>query len=409
MIAPQSFGMFMARRMIDDQITRVAASLSYTTSLAVVPAFALVLAILSAFPAFQGVRASVQDFVLGNFLPSTSLKISEQLSEFIDKAGSATAFGVIGLAVTSIMLLLTIESAFNRIFRVRRMRPLYLRLLVLWTVVTVGPFLVGVSFTMVGLFGMPADFAGTEAGRLAALALGWVMPTLLSWIAISFVYVIVPNRRIKLADAALGAFGAALAFAVLRSGFASYIGSGSSYETIYGAVAAVPVFLVWVFFSWIVIMAGAVITATLPEWRFNRAGGSEAGLARIGYALEVIAKLAAAQNTGTGLPTGALARVLSIPDLTLGDVLDRLKAGHFVAVTDDGRWILSRDLDRVALADIVHHFGFGIDLTSRMDFPGEIGKRLDQVLRRAADSERTVLSVSLANLLGTADGERAPE
>ena len=242
MIAPQSFGMFMVRRMLDDQITRVAASLSYTTTLALVPAFALVLAMLTAFPAFQDVRVAVQDFILGNFLPSTSLKISEQLTGFIDQAGRATAFGVIGLAATSIMLLLTIESAFNRIFRVRRMRPLYLRLLVLWAVVTVGPFLVGVSFTLVGVFGMPADVMGTDVARWAALILGQVMPTVLSWVAMTFVYIVVPNRRIALVDAAIGAAAASFAFALLRAGFAAYIGSMSNYETIYGAAAAVPVF-----------------------------------------------------------------------------------------------------------------------------------------------------------------------
>lgn len=402
-VAPESFGMFMSRRMFDDQILRVAASLSFTTSLAVVPAFALLLAMLTAFPAFQNVRFIVQDFILSNFLPTTSLKISEQLAGFVDKAGSVTAFGVIGLAVTSIMLLLTIEAAFNRIFRVRRARPLYLRLLVLWAVISVGPFLVGLSFTLFGMFGMPTDVAGSEIGRLASLILGQVMPTVVTWIAITFVYIVVPNRKVRMMDAALAGAVASIAFALLRVGFATYINSMANYEAIYGAVAALPVFLIWVYFSWIVIMAGAVIAATLPEWRFRRAGGQARGLAVLLHALEIIARLAAAQHAGGGLATGALARALSIPDLTLGDILDRLKSGKFIAVTDEGQWILSRDLDRVPLADVVHHFGFGIDLEPRVELAGDIGRKLDQVLRRAADSERTTLSISLSNLLGPVD------
>ncbi|MBM3516040.1 MAG: YihY family inner membrane protein [Alphaproteobacteria bacterium] len=406
-VAPQSFGMFMAWRMLDDQVLRVAASLSYTTSLAVVPAFALLLAMLTAFPAFQDMRFAVQDFILSNFLPPTSLKISEQLAGFVDKAGSVTAFGVIGLAITSIMLLLTIEGAFNRIFRVQRQRPLHLRLLVLWTVITVGPFLAGLSFTLFGVFGLPTELAASEVGRLTQLTLGQVMPTVVAWIAITFVYVVVPNRKVRIRDAMLGGALASVTFALLRAGFATYINSMANYEAIYGAVAALPVFLIWVYFSWTVIMAGAVITATLPEWRFSRAGGSAGGLSILGYALEIIAKLAAAQNVGAGLKTGALAKALAIPDLTMSDVLERLKAGKFVAVTDDGHWILSRDLDRVPLADVVHHFGFGIDLDSRVELTGEIGKRLDQVLRRAAESERTALSVSLSNVLGPSDESKA--
>jgi membrane protein len=403
MIAPQSFGVFMARRMVDDQITRVAASLSYTSTLAVVPAFALVLAMLSAFPAFQDVRFAVQDFILGNFLPTTSLKISEQLAGFIDKAGSVTAFGVIGLAVTAIALLLTIESAFNRIFRVRRMRPLYLRVLVFWAAVTVGPFLVGISFTMFGYFGMPSDLASTDVARMASLVLGQVVPTMVAWAAITFVYVIVPNRRIRLADAAIGAGIAAVLFAVLRAGFAAYIGSMSNYEAIYGAVASVPVFLIWVYASWIVIMAGAVVTATLPEWRYNRLGGRVAGIASVGLALEVVARLAAAQDRGGGVAAAALAQSLGIPDLALNDILDRLKSGRFIAVTDDGLYILSRDLDRTPLADVIHHFGFGIEIDGPVALAGDVGRRLEQHLQRAAESERTLLSVSLAKLVGSTD------
>ncbi|MDX2221396.1 MAG: YihY family inner membrane protein [Rhodospirillaceae bacterium] len=408
LIRPQSFPRFMLTRMIDDGVTRAAASLSFTTTLALVPALALVLAMMTAFPAFEGVRASVQEAIFANFLPSTSLRMSEQLSGFVAAAGGLTAFGVAGLAATSIALLLTIESAFNRIFRVRRPRPLYMRLLVLWAVITVGPFLIGLSFTLFGTFAMPDDILGERTRAVRDFALGQVAPTVLTWAALTFIYLAVPNRRIRLPDAALGAACAALAFGALRYGFALYVSSMTSYETVYGAVAAVPVFLVWLLVTWIVMLAGAVITATLPEWRFMRVGGALSPLTRIEAALEVIARLAAAQRRGGGLSTEQLGAALSLPDLALAEVLDALKAGRFVTVAEDGHWILSRDTERTALADLLHQFGLGLAFGTATP-GGDIGRRLATYVQRAADSERTVLSVSLAKVIGVGAETDGPD
>ena len=146
------FTRFIAARMKDDQVNRVAASLSYTSTLALVPALALALAILAAFPAFSGVRESVQDFVLNSFVPDTGMRMEEALEGFIAAAGELTTIGIAGLIVTSVLLLLTIEGAFNRIFRVVRPRPFLARLVVFWTVITVGPLLVGLSFSLSGYF-----------------------------------------------------------------------------------------------------------------------------------------------------------------------------------------------------------------------------------------------------------------
>ncbi|MSO98270.1 MAG: YihY family inner membrane protein [Rhodospirillaceae bacterium] len=402
---------FMLARMAQDEITRVAASLSFTSTLAVVPALSLVLAILTAFPAFEGMRASVQDFILGNVMPDTGLKMKEQIASFVDAAARLTAFGIVGLAVTSIALLLTIESSFNEIFKVHRPRPLLTRLLVLWAMITVGPFLIGLSFTLFGYFAATQFWMGKAAAKSLTLLLGQIAPTILAWVAITFMYLVVPNRRVMLTDAMLGAAFAAILFGLLRYSFAAYIASMTSYEAVYGAVAAVPVFLVWVLLTWTVVMAGAVVAAALPDWRYAKAGGGDAAVARIVLALEVIAKLATAQNTGAAISSRALAKTLSVPDVVLGRVLDSLRLGRFVAVTDDGKWVLSRDLDRIALADVVHQFGLGLDLAAvlamKPDRPSEVARRLHQNLSRAAESERALLSITLAKIVALP--ESAPE
>ncbi len=394
---------FVVDRMLDDKITRVAASLSFTTSLAVIPAFAVVLAILTAFPAFEGIRMAAQDFILSNVVPDTDMKMREQIASFIEAAGQLTIFGIVGLAVTSILLLLTIETSFNEIFRVRRPRLLMTRLLVLWAMMTVGPFLFGISFTMFGYVATAELWLGEDVAKSLSVLLDQVAPTLIVWLAITLLYLVLPNRRVQLKDAIIGAGFAAVLFALLRYGFATYVASITSHQGVYGAVAAVPVFLIWVYLNWIVVMAGAVITASLPDWRYANEGRADKPLDRLALAMDVIAKLATAQHGGAAISSRILARILGAPDVVLGRVLETLRQGRFVAVTDEGGWMLARDLDRIALADVVHQFGLGLnfmamgaDQTGRL---ADTAKRLHYHLGRAAESERGLLSVTLANIV----------
>jgi membrane protein len=398
---------FMLARIRADAVTRVAASLSFTTALAVVPALAVVLAILTAFPAFESVRVTAQDFILSNVVPDTGLKMRDQIASFVNAAGQLTAFGVVGLAITSLMLLLTIEASFNEIFKVQRPRPLLMRLLVLWTLITVGPFLFGLSFTLFGYFAAAQMWLGDDMAKSVDVVLGQIAPTIVAWIGIAFLYVVVPNRRVQVKDALIGAGAAAILFGLLRYGFAAFVASMTSYQAVYGAVAAVPVFLVWVYLNWIVIMSGAVVTASLADWRYANAGRSDKPLDRLALAMEVIAKLATAQNAGAAIPTRVLARTLGAPDVVLSRVLENLRQGRFVAVTDEGGWMLARDLDRIALADVVHQFGLGLDFAGvgavNSERLADAAKRLHHHLGRAAESERALLSVTLAKVVGTAE------
>lgn len=398
-----AFARFMTARMAEDEITRVAASLSFTTTLQIVPALALVLAMLSAFPAFADLRASVLDFILGNLMPDTGMKMKEQFTAFLDAAGKLTAFGVLGLAVTALLLLLTIENSFNKIFKVVRRRPFLTRVLVFWAAITIGPFLMGLSFTLFGYFAVPKEWLGEATPPAVTWLLGQLAPTVLAWVGLTLIYVVFPNRRVLWSDALIGAGVAAVLLAVLRLVFALYVGSMTSYKAVYGALAAFPVFLVWIYLAWIFVMAGAVIAATLPDWRYTKAGASSGAVGRIALALEVVAKLAAAQNVGSAIGSRALAKALSVPDVELMRVLDTLRVGRFVASTDDGGWMLSRDLDRIALADIVHQFGLGLDfpdlLAASSGREGEMVKRLVHHLGRAAESERAVLSATLSKIV----------
>ncbi len=397
---------FFLKRIEEEQIRRTAAALSYSTSLAVVPALALVFAMLAAFPQFDDLRTQAQDFVVSNLVPDTGLRMSETLNGFIAATGELTAFGAIGLVVTAILLLLTIESAFNRIFRVPGPRPLLLRLLVLWTVITIGPLLLGLSFSLSGYFSFVDELSSAAKGSSINVLLGLITPTLLTGLALTFVYIVVPNRRVLLRDALVGAGIAAVLFAALRYGFAQVVVGMTSYQAIYGAVAAVPIFLIWVFLIWMVVLAGAVITAALPDWRTAKAGIGAGAIGRLLLALEILSQLFSFMRHGQGLRTERLAKTLKAPEPALAAVLDDLRQGRFVVVTDDNRWVLTRDLARTPLADLVHHFDLGLDIGTAAFSKlrdSKLGQRLDSHLKGAAESERTLLSVSLARVVAPAE------
>ncbi len=410
---PGSLVPFLIKRVREASLSRAAAALSFWSALAVVPGLALVLATLAAFPAFDSLRAALQAAIITNLVPDTGMKISDALTNFVDAAGKLTLFGVIGLVLTSVLLLLTVEGALNEIFKVIRPRLLRQRLLVFWAVMTIGPALLGMGLSLLGYFasqeireGATGETVTTSAP--AVILLGNLAPTILTWATLTFLFMIVPNRRMRIKDAMIGAGVAAVLLAMLRYTFALYIFFMTSYQAIYGALAAVPVFLMWVYLVWVSVLSGAVATAALPDWRYARAEVGVGVGARMLLALEVLARLAIARRGGLGLTLEQLATTLAVSDMKLTAILNDLRAGNFIAPTEEGRWVVSRDLERTPLADLVHHFGLGLNLDIGDDDlkSSDLGKRLGQYLRNAADSERTLLSVTLARIAVTP--EEAP-
>jgi membrane protein len=368
-----------------------------------VPALAIILGMMAAFPAFDHLRIALQDAIVTNLVPDTGLKLNDALAAFVAAAGKLTLFGVVGLIFSAALLLLTIEGALNEIFRVIQPRTLRHRLLVFWAVMTIGPVLLGLGLSLLGYFAAP-QIMERHAGPLPdsiVILLGNLTPSLLTWATLTFLFSIIPNRKLNRRDALIGGGIAALLLATLRYTFAFGITAMTSYQAIYGAIAAVPVFLVWTYLVWLAVLIGAVITAALPDWRYARVGFGMSVTARMALALEVLSCLIAARRGGTGMTVEQMAKLIGAPDNVLTAVVKDLRTGLFVAPTDEGRWILSRDLDRTPLADLVHHFGLGLNTGMGADDLklGELGKRLNQHLVQAAQSERMLLSVTLARLL----------
>ena len=261
------FVRFVAGRFLADRCMQIAGSLTYTTLLSLVPLFTIVVTLLSAFPVFDDFMVQVKIFLLVNLVPEVAGKIiTVYMEEFATNAAKLSALGILFLIVTAIALMMTIDRAFNSIWRVVRQRRLLYSLLVYWALITLGPLVIGMSVSfkvyLEALVGVAIE--GNPVGAFFILRL---MPVLLSALALFCFYRLVPNRFVPRAHAAIGATGAAIALEGMKHGLAVYVKAVPTYDLVYGAFASIPILLLWLFLGWVVVLAGAEVTASLSHWR----------------------------------------------------------------------------------------------------------------------------------------------
>jgi membrane protein len=261
----------LVRRFLNDLCLERAAALSYTSVVSLVPAAAVSLAFLSALPQSDALRSDVENLLMQYLLPNAGESAVVSFRTFIGKAAGLSALGFVGLAVTAMMLLVTVNAAFDTIWRVHRPRPLAVRLLAYWAILTVGPLLMGVALSISGLLLATGE---RYAGEAFTWSIGWItpfVPLLLEAAAFTLLYYVVPNCPVALRDSLAGGAAAALLFESAKHGFALYIVWFPTYNAIYGAIAAIPVLLAWIYLCWMATLAGAELAATLPEWRARQA------------------------------------------------------------------------------------------------------------------------------------------
>lgn len=261
---------YARRRLDEDRLPQVAGSLTFTTILALVPMLTIALAIFTTFPLFNTFRASLEAYFIQSLMPKTIANtILGYLNMFATKATRLSAFGAVGLVVTAVTTLGMIDRAFNNIWRVRNSRPLAQRILVYWSTVTLGPLLIGISITVTSYL-----FTATNGVVLQVPFIGAVFYTLVSVAltmgAFTLLYLAVPNRFVDWRDAAWGGLVAALAFEIAKRIFAFFVTQFPTYTVVYGTLAALPIFLVWIYLSWLITLVGALIAACLPIVRYER-------------------------------------------------------------------------------------------------------------------------------------------
>lgn len=255
-----------ARRFDEDRGFLTAGSLAFTTLLAIVPIITVALALASTSPVFDDMVEALRRLAVEHFLPRAGgvEMVVALLAEFRANAAQMTAIGLAVLALTAIMLMLTVDEVFHRIFRAARPRPLAGRILIYACVLTFGPALIGGSISMTSFLvgyslGMVKEIDLVTGAVLRAI------PFVFTFLALALLYLLVPNRRVAPGHAMIGAMLAGVSFEVAKRGFGWYVGQFPTYTMIYGAFAVLPIFLVWVYVSWVVVLAGATVTAMLGE------------------------------------------------------------------------------------------------------------------------------------------------
>ncbi|WP_420093081.1 YihY family inner membrane protein [Noviherbaspirillum denitrificans] len=261
---------FAARRLNEERLPQVAGSLTFTTVLALVPMVTVALAIFTTFPMFNTFRASLESYFIQSVMPKAIANtILGNINQFASKATRLSAVGAIGLIVTTIIMMMTIDRAFNHIWRVKSVRSFTQRLVIYWAIMTLGPLMIGVSITTSSyLVTATGDFVRDLP--LVSVAVYTSISVLLTTGAFTLLYVAVPNRIVDWRDAAAGGLLAAVAFEIAKRLFVVFVANFPTYTVIYGALAALPIFLIWIYVSWLIALIGAVLAAALPVVKYER-------------------------------------------------------------------------------------------------------------------------------------------
>ncbi len=252
------------------RLAEAAGSLAFLSMIAVVPMFTIAFAVLTALPVFDRMREALQGFLNGNLFPAAfSETLLSHLNEFASKAGELSLVGSAAFFVTAFTVLVTVEATLNRIWSADRQRSLTLRLTLYWALLTLGPLLLAASITTNGLV-MSRWLRGVDLRELRDLWLV-LLPWLTTFSSLILLYRLVPATHVRWRDAVIGALLASLLVELMRRLFAIYVANLPTYTVVYGAFAALPMFLLWLFLGWTALLAGALLAANLRWWRHSEA------------------------------------------------------------------------------------------------------------------------------------------
>jgi len=398
-------------RFAEDRCLQVAGNLTFTTLLALVPLFTVAFTVFAAFPVFEDWSNAFKIFLLTTLVPEMGGKvITVYMQQFADNAAKLTALGLAFLALTALMLMAEIERVFNSIWRAGRPRSALQRFVIYWAVVTIGPLLLGASLSLTSWLvtqsmGLTGDSGPTHAFALRALSV------LLNAAAFSALYLLIPNRKVNVADAVAGGTAAAVMFELMKLGFGLYVQLFPTYSLIYGTFATVPIFLLWIYLSWLVILFGAVVVAVLPRWRLGARLDSTDPRASLLSALGLLESMHSAHLHAETRSVPDLSRFAGIAEDETERLLERMERLRWVRRIQPAAWVLARDLGTLRLGDVYRAFVAGEDAD---DAHASIlvraaARHLAQVEQRLDISLRELLAKDRDDSSEQSDEEQAPQ
>jgi membrane protein len=382
-------------RFREDRLGLTAGSLTFTTLIALVPLVTVMLAVFTVFPMFSGFEAALQKYFLQNLVPDGIAKpVLRSLTQFAGKARGIGTLGLMLLVATALALALTIDRTLNTIWRVRTPRPFAQRILIYWTGLTLGPLALGISLSLTS-YALSAS-----KGLVSALPGGLSIlldpiQFILFAAATAGLFHFVPNTAVRWRHAWAGGLFVAFAFEIAKKGLAWYVEAVPTFSAVYGAFATVPIFLLWIYLGWVIMLLGAVIAAYAPSLQMRVTRRAATPGWRFELALAILQRLAMARKAPQhGLSVAALAEVMRVDPLQLEPVIELLVDIDWVQRLDEPvdsatsppatpRCVLLCDPSSTSISAL-------LDRTLLQ--PGEASA----VFRRAADMDRLTLAQALA-------------
>ncbi|NHB57989.1 YihY family inner membrane protein [Acinetobacter sp. 194] len=394
------FVIFVIRRFESNNCREQAGSLTYTTLFAVVPMLTVFLVIISSIKALEPARQQLQQLIYSNFLPKTSIAFDKALNAFTEKSSNLTIIGILFLFVTTVMMLTSIETAFNRIWRVKETRNGLVGFMRYWTIISLGPILLGSAFaissTLASMNVLSNNFAGYEVDGTALL---WIISFGLTVFGFFTLYWTIPNRSIPVRSAMYAAIFSAVAFELIKSLFGFAMSNFTSYELVYGAFAAVPIFLLWIFISWNIVLLGVEVSYALTAFHTDKIQTRHPVL----MLLDILELFYKKQKLGE-----------TVKDIEALDILGRGEIGRWptyvlllekqnlIKRTDNDEWVLIRNLDHIDFWSFYQSLPYTLP---RKDDIGNIHEddvwmqRIGPALIEADDYLAAKLSIPLSTIL----------
>lgn len=325
-----------------------AAALTYMTLFAIVPLMTVTYSMFSVIPAFQGVGEQLQNMIFTHFVPDTGQELGSYLKGFSEQARSLTLIGVGMLVVTAYLMLKNIEQVFNAIWGVKNPRKGLSNFLLYWAILSLGPILLGAGLAMstyllsLRLFVAEYDTLGILPFLLRFL------PWILTSCAFTLLFAAVPNCRVPVRHAVIGGVTTALLFELLKDLFAMIVAQ-SDLQVIYGAFAVVPLFLLWIYILWMVVLGGALLVRSMSTYEAAVVGKRFPDLVA---ALLALWALREHQQTGAAAADAAILKS-GVGEEQWQRIRTYLLKKRVIARTLGGEFVLSRDLYRLTLRELV--------------------------------------------------------
>jgi membrane protein len=344
----------LAKRFINDGCRQSAAALTYMSLFAVVPLMTLMYSMFSLIPAFQGLESQVQELIFSNFVPQSGAEIQQYLTEFSNQARNLSVAGAVILLITSYLMLTNIEQTFNNIWGTVGGRKGLSSFLLYWGILSLGPLLLGIGL-MMRTYLLSFQLLVDEVDALGVTALVFeYMPLLFTWAAFTLLFIAVPNCKVNTRYAVIGGLVTAICFELAKIAFGTLV-AHSSYTTVYGAFAIFPIFLIWIYLMWILVLGGAELIRSMETFKTAWQGYEYPDLVAV---LVVLWECWRKQQKGESLSNRDLTEA-GLEEQHWRRLRDLLLEKHILAETSSGYYVLTRDPSHLHIKDLAALGGNG--------------------------------------------------